>query len=80
MNNLSAAEARAIAVQNSEQNRLMRRIMQSIKEHAEQGHFSFCIDLHSTQSKFVVEQLTELGYNVSNGDDNAYENLWYIRW
>lgn len=77
---LNAAEAHQLAEQNCEQARLLRRIMLSIREHAEKGSFSFCICLDSRHSKMVVEQLKELGYNVSNGDDDAYEDLWYIRW
>lgn len=79
MDNLTAKQAHALSVLCTQEHHVqMNKIMAAIREHASRGLFTFVY--HGELLKKTVEELQELGYVVSNGNDNAYENFWYIKW
>lgn len=85
MNKISAAQAREIALSQTAETKFLQRIFREIEKNAKIGLLSCCIEfndhiLSAANIKIIVEQLRELGYNVSNGDDQAYENMYYINW
>ena len=79
MNKLSAVQARKQSEQYADECIMqMNKIMDEIHQHTLKGLFTF-IYIGKLCEK-VVDELRELEYSVFNGNNNTYENHWYIKW
>jgi hypothetical protein len=79
MNKISAKEARRLSdLFASECTVQLNAVMNAIRMHALKGQYTFVYS--GTICEKAVDELKELGYNIAKGDDDAYENFWYIKW
>ena len=79
MNNLTAKQAHALSKLCEQEHHVqLNKVMAAIHEHASRGLYTFVYS--GTICKKAVDELRELGYNIVKGNDNAYENFWYIKW
>ena len=79
MNKISARTAREQSALYADECAMqMNKIMNEIQQHVFKGLFTFVYTGKLCDK--VVDELRELGYNIFNGNDTAYENFWYIKW
>lgn len=79
MNKISARTAREQSVLYADECAMqMNKIMNEIQQHVFKGLFTFVYTGKLCDK--VVDELRELGYNIFNGNDTAYEQYWYIKW
>jgi len=79
MNKLSAEQARKQSeFYTDECNQQMHAIMNEIHNHIAKGLYTFIYTGKLCEK--VVDELEELGYIIFNGNNNAYEQYWYIKW
>ena len=79
MNKISAKTAREQSELYADECAMqMNRIMNEIQMHMYKGLFTFVYTGKLCDK--VVDELQELGYSVFNGNNNAYEHYWYIKW
>jgi hypothetical protein len=79
MSKLSAEQARKQSEQYADECAMqMSKIMHEIHQHTLRGLFTFVYTGKLCEK--VVDELKELGYSIFNGNNNTYENFWYIKW
>ena len=76
------AREKALSVQTKRFEEIVCSIIQRIGQEAEREKFEYGINVEMNEQKYVIDELTKLGYIVSSEPSNAYEGMYYltIKW